>query len=206
MLFLGFVCTCIGSFLCVLKCYRYNKHVIEYNKEPASPVPSTRFIKPPANRCCQDYLPFNLGRHLHENKAFRQIICALKQVLYTNSTIIRHHKRRITRLKGGRDKTGCRWDAERGRLTVDFSACGPERVQQRLREEITLENKATTDNERTLNREKNGTDSQWISLLMEYVGVPCNTECEFLFLAGPIIGRTSFLSLEAFLSPKNVRI
>jgi len=38
---------------------------------------------------------------------------------------------------------------------------------------------------------------------MEYVGVSYNTECEFLFLAGLIIGRTSFLSLEALLSHKN---
>lgn len=30
----------------------------------------------------------------------------------------------------------------------------------------------------------------------------CNAECEFLFLAGLIIGRTSFLSLEALLSHK----
>jgi len=51
---------------------------------------------------------------------------------------------------------------------------------------------------------ENGTiNFNGISLSMEYVGVLYNTECEFLFLAGLIIGRTSFLSLEALLSHKH---
>lgn len=92
---------------------------------------------------------------------------------------------------------GC---GKRGRLTADFSAWTSE--QQRLGEETSSEEKITTDNERTLNAPAENGTFDGFHFRWNMWAFHCNAECEFLFLAGLIVGRTSFLSLEALLSHK----
>ena len=94
-------------------------------------------------------------------------------------------------------------------MTADINTWTNE--QHCVREETSLE-KEKQDRQQTnvkhTTRKWDGQsmDFRWnmwaISLSMEYIGIPYNTECEFLFLAGLIIGRISFLSSEALLFHK----